>query len=265
MKNTLCGKKVSDIGLGTWGMGGGESPEFSQDEKYVEAIRYAIEHGVNVIDTAEMYGGGHTEEIVGKAISNYEREKLFVISKVWNNHLHHDSLLNSARKSVKRMQTDYIDLYLIHWPNETVEIKETVSAMEELVSSGLVKNIGVSNFSVSQLKEAMDAAEQTRICANQVEYNYGTRGIEDDLIPFCEQNEIDVIAYTPIMRGAISDYGKLLSMAEKYQVTPVQIALRYVMEKAYAIPKSSNKAHMDELIAAGKIELDPEDYRELSS
>ncbi len=265
MKDTLCGRKVSHIGLGTWGMGGRQSPDHRYDNNYVEAIRYAIDHGVNVLDTAEMYGGGHTEEIVGKAISSYNRKDIFIISKVWNDHLRHDSLLDSARKSAKRMATDYIDLYLIHWPNPSVPIKETISAMEELVSSGLVKNIGVSNFSVPQLKEAVAAVTNSRICANQVEYNYGTRGIEADLIPFCEKNDIDVVAYTPIMRGAVSDHGKLLAMAEKYKVTPVQMALRYVMEKAYAIPKSSSRAHIDELIAAGKIELKEEDYRELRS
>ena len=265
MKNTLCGHEVSDIGIGTWGMGGGQTPEHGHDDKHVEAIRYAIDHGIKVIDTAEMYASGHTEEIVGKAVSSYDRKDIFIISKVWHNHLRHESVVESARKSAARMGTDYIDLYLIHWPNPSVPIKETVSALEELVSSGVVKNIGVSNFDVQQLKEAMEATEHTRICANQIEYNYGTRQAEEELIPFCEENNVDVIAYTPIMKGRTMGHSKLLSMSKKYGVTPVQMSLRYVMEKAYAIPKSSNPAHIDELLEAGKIQLMPDDYRELSS
>lgn len=265
MKNTLCGRTVSDIGLGTWGMGGRQSPEPSDDQRHIGAIRYALDQGINVIDTAEMYAAGHTEEVVGEAISTYDRKGLFIISKVWNDHLHRDSLMESARKSASRMGIDYMDLYLIHWPNPNVPIKESISAMEELVSSGLVKNIGVSNFSVQQLKEAMDATESSSICANQVEYNYGTRGVEKDLIPFCEDNGVDVIAYTPIMKGRTSDYPKLSGMAGKYRATPVQVSLRYIMERAYAIPKSSNREHIDELIGAGKIKLSQDDYRELSS
>lgn len=265
MKNTLCGRRVSDIGLGTWGMGGGQSAVHGHDDEHIAAIRYALDHGINVIDTAEMYAAGHTEEVVGNAISPYERKNIFIISKVWNDHLRHDDVLDSAGKSAARMGTDYIDLYLIHWPNPRVPIRETISAMEELVSSGIVKHIGVSNFSVSELREAMEAAENARICANQVEYNYGKRGVEDDIIPFCEENGVDVIAYTPIMKGRTSGYGKLQSMGEKYGATPVQMSLRYVMERAYAIPKSSSRAHIDELIKAGRIPLAQDDYRELSS
>lgn len=263
MKDTLCGRKVSSFGLGTWKMGGGQSPDFSHDLDHIKAIRYAIDHGINVIDTAEMYAAGHTEEIVGKAISAYDRKNIFVISKVWNDHLTHDALLDSARKSASRLGTDYIDLYLIHWPNPGVPIKETISAMEELVASGLAKNIGVSNFSVAQLKEAIDATKSTKICANQVEYNFSNRAPEHELIPFCEENGIDVIAYTPIMKGRALIYQNLVSLAEKYGVTPVQMSLRYVMEKAYPIPKSSNPLHIDELLAATDIPLKAKDYSAL--
>lgn len=264
MKNTLCGRKVSDIGIGTYGMGGNQNPDYSEDARHIDALRYALDHGINVIDTAEMYAGGHTEEVVGKAIANYSRSELFIISKVWSNHMKHDDVLESARKSAARMGTDYIDLYLIHWPNPKVPISETVSAMEELVSSGIVRNIGVSNFSVNQLKEAMEATDSSKICANQVEYNYGTRSVESDLIPFCEKNNVDVIAYTPIMKGRTSGYPKLLAISEKYGVSAVQMSLRYIMEKAYAIPKSSKPEHIDELLESGKIALSPEDYKGLT-
>lgn len=240
------------------------SPEKGNEETHIEAIRYAIDKGVNVIDTAEMYAAGHTEEVVGSAISKYKREDLFIISKVMNNNLHHDSVLKSAEKSLERMQTPYMDLYLIHWPNPDIPLKETIPAMEELVSSGMVKNIGVSNFSVPLMKEAMEAAKDNKICANQVEYNYGNRAPEKDVIPFCEENGIDVIAYTPIMKGKTSGYGNLSKIAEKYNSTGVQMALRYVMERAYAIPKTSNKNHLDELLKASEINLSAEDYKLLT-
>lgn len=264
MKDTLCGRPVSGIGLGTFGMGGRMSPEKGNESVHIDAIRYAIDKGVNVIDTAEMYAGGHTEEVVGEAISRYKREELLIISKVWNTNLHHDSVLKSAEESLERLQTPYLDLYLIHWPNPKIPLKETISAMEELVSSGMVKNIGVSNFSVPLMKEAIEAAKDNKICANQIEYNYSNRGAEKDVIPFCEENGVDVIAYTPIMKGRISGFTNLTQMAEKYKSTGVQMALRYVMERAYPIPKTSNRDHLNELVKASEIKLTAEDYKSLT-
>lgn len=245
-------------------MGGRQSPETRNDTTHIEAIEYALDNGINVIDTAEMYASGHTEEVVGKAISGYEREDLFIISKVWNTNLYHDAVLNSAKNSLKRLGTPYLDLYLIHWPNPSVPVGETISAMEELVSSGLVRNIGVSNFNITQMKEAMGAAKNTTICANQIEYNYGTREVEMDVIPFCEKNGIDVIAYTPIMKGKVSGFDIIEGMAKKYRATAVQIALKYVMERAYPIPKTSSKAHLDELMKGAELDISPEDYRLLT-
>lgn len=265
MKDTLCGSPVSKIGLGTFGMGGRMSPEKGTEQVHVDAIRYAIESGINVIDTAEMYAAGHTEEVVGEAITPFERKDLFIISKVWNTNLHHDSVLKSAEKSLERLGTKYLDLYLIHWPNEDIPVKETISAMEELVSSGMVKNIGVSNFSVRQMEDAISAAKSNRICANQIEYNYGNRSPEKDVIPFCEENDIDVIAYTPLMRGKSSGYRKLEEISKKYNKSTVQMALRYTLERSFPIPKTSNKAHLDQLVEATKINLSEEDYRLLSA
>lgn len=264
MAKSLCGRNVSNIGLGTWGMGGKQTPVKGEDQRCIDAIRFALDNGINVIDTAEMYASGHTEEIVGKAIREYDRSKLFIISKVWNTNLHYEDVINSATRSAERLDTDYIDLYLIHWPNSSVPVDETISAMEELISSGLVKNIGVSNFSVSQTEDAMEAATESRICANQIEYNYSKRSPESDIIPFCEESAIDVIAYTPVMRGVTTGFKKLEDVAEKYGVSPLQIALRYTMERSFPIPKSSNPAHITELIQASEIDLEPDDYRLLT-
>lgn len=264
MDKTLCGRSVSSIGLGTFGMGGRMKPEKGNEQVHIETIQYAIEKGVNVIDTAEMYAAGHTEEVVGEAIEKYQRDRLFIISKVWNTNLQYDSVLRSAEKSLERLGTSYLDLYLIHWPNPSVPVNETVSAMLELKSSGMVKNIGVSNFNIEQMKEAMEAAGDVGICANQIEYNYGNREPEDEVIPFCESNGIDVIAYTPIMRGEISGYRNLESVAEKYNSSLVQMALRYTLERSYPIPKTSNKIHLDQLLEASKIPLSSEDYKLLT-
>jgi diketogulonate reductase-like aldo/keto reductase len=264
MSRTLSGKVVSEIGLGTWGIGGRSTPDPANDLQDIAAIRYALQMGISVIDTAEMYAAGHTEEVVARAISGFEREKLFIISKVWHNHLRHDDLIRAAKESLKRLGTRYLDLYLIHWPNPSVPIKESIGAMEELLSLGLVRNIGVSNFSVGQLQEAMDSARSSRISANQIEYSYGRREPERDIIPFCEKNKVDVIAYTPIAKGKLSSFAGIRKVAAKYGSTQVQIALRYVMERSFPIPKSSNKEHIAELIGATKINLAEDDYKELS-
>jgi diketogulonate reductase-like aldo/keto reductase len=263
MGKTLCGRSVSDFGIGTWGIGGRSSPEPRNDVAQIEAIRYALDRGVNVIDTAEMYGSGHTEEIVGRAIKEYDREKLFIITKVWNSHLSAPDLLRSAEQSLERLGSSYVDLYLIHWPNPSVPIEETISAMEKLVKDGKVRNIGVSNFSVKELQEAMDSTKTCEISANQIEYNYGRREPELDIIPFCEKNNVDVIAYTPIMKGNVDSYDPLRKIGKKYNATPVQTALNYVMRRSYPIPKSSRKDHIDELLGALDFRLSDLDYIEL--
>jgi diketogulonate reductase-like aldo/keto reductase len=263
MAKTLCGRSVSDFGIGTWGIGGRSSPETGNDKGDVEAIRYALDKGINVIDTAEMYASGHTEEIVGRAIKEYDREKLFIITKVWNTHLRYPDLLKSAEQSLKRLGVSYVDLYLIHWPNPSVPIAETISAMEKLVEKGLVRNIGVSNFNVKELQDSMDAAKTCEISANQIEYNYVKREAEVDVIPFCEYNKVDVIAYTPIMKGHIASNSPLKKLGQKYNATPIQIALNYVLKRSYPIPKSSRKNHIDELLGALDFRLSEQDFIEL--
>ena len=265
MTKRLGGRSVSDIGLGTWGMGGWQSADKSEDSVCVDAIRYALSRGINVIDTAEMYGGSHTEEIVAKAIEGIPREDIYIISKVWNTNLHHDSLLKSARSSLRRLKTPYLDLYLIHWPNPSVPLRETIGAMEELLKEGLVRSIGVSNFDVEQLSDAMTVSKYTEIAANQVLYNYGARGPEKDIIPFCEKSGVEVISYTPILKGKVSGFSRLNEVAEKYSATAVQMALRYTMERSLPIPKSSSKSHIDALIEGSRIKLRKDDYEFLRS
>ncbi len=263
MTRSLCKRTVSDFGMGTWGVGGKSAPDPKEDDLHVESLRYAIDKGINVIDTAEMYASGHTEELVGKAISIYDREDLFIITKVWNTHLMRDDLIKAAKHSLERLHTSYADLYLIHWPNQSVPIGETISAMEQLVRDGLVRSIGVSNFGVTEMQEAMDAAKTCDIAANQIEYSYGKRSPENDIIPFCEKSGVEVIAYTPIMKGNVNSYDSLRRIAAKHDATPVQVALRYVMRKSYPIPKSSSKGNIDELLGANAFDLTDAEYMQL--
>src|SRR6202521_3598027 len=176
------GTMVPEIGVGVWRYGGG-----------VEPLRQAIESGASLIDTAEAYG---TENVVGQAVKNI-RDRVFIATKVSGNHLHHDEVLKAAEASLRRLDTGYIDLYQIHWPNSLVPIQETMRAMETLVDRGLVKHIGLSNFSTAELREAQAAMRKYPIVSNQVLYNLSRRQIEDDLMPFCQANGITIIAYTP--------------------------------------------------------------------
>jgi diketogulonate reductase-like aldo/keto reductase len=260
MAKTLCGCSVSDFGIGTWGIGGRSSPDPRNDKAHVEAIQYALDRGISVIDTAEMYASGHSEEIVGMAIKEYDRDKLFIITKVWNTHLKAPDLLKAAEQSLKRIGSPYVDLYLIHWPNPSVPIGETISAMEKLLKEGLVRNIGVSNFNIKELQDAIDATKACEISANQIEYNYAKKGPEADIIPFCEENNVDVISYTPIMKGNAASYDLLRKIGQKYNATPVQTALNYVMRRSYPIPKSSRKDHIDELLGTLDFSLSDLDY-----
>ena len=146
--------KLPTIGMGTWEIGGERERDDSHDKESIAAIRKAIELGIHLIDTAELYGDGHCEEVVGEAIKPFSREELFIVSKVWHNHLHHDDVIKAAENSLKRLQTDWIDLYLIHWPNPEVPLIETMQALEKLVERKLIRFIGVSNFDISEVEEA---------------------------------------------------------------------------------------------------------------
>lgn len=263
MTKFIGGVKVSDIGIGTYGMGGGNRPSYKNDEKDADALQYAYGKGINLIDTAEMYAGGHAEEIVGRAFSQYDRNKLFVTTKVWPTNLHAESVVRSANASLTRLGMKYVDLLLIHWPNSSVPIAETIGAMEKLVDEGKVRLIGVSNFNVKEMEEAMSATKRHDIVANQVEYNLEKKSAEEAVIPFCEKNNLAVIAYTPILHGKISD-ATTKKVAKSYSTSTVSIALKYVMERSIPIPKSSNRAHIDELLAASKLDLKKEDYDLLS-
>jgi len=269
------GESVAAIGLGTWNMGGRESPDYRDDERLIEAIRYAVELGMNHIDTAEMYAAGHAEELVGEAVKQFSRDEVFIATKVWPSNLRYEDVIRSCRRSLERLQLKYVDLYMVHWPNPRIPLQETMKAMENLVKDGLIRYIGVSNFDVELLEEAMNALKREEIVANQVEYSLEVREVERELIPFCERNGITVTAYTPLGKGRIpaeaasnTPRGKILAeMAQRYGKTPVQIALNWVIWRpnVITIPKAARKEHLEENAGAAGWRLTEEDYKRLSA
>jgi diketogulonate reductase-like aldo/keto reductase len=269
------GESVAAIGLGTWNMGGRESPDYRDDERLIEAIRYAVELGMNHIDTAEMYAAGHAEELVGEAVKQFSRDEVFIATKVWPSNLRYEDVIRSCRRSLERLQLKYVDLYMVHWPNPRIPLQETMKAMEKLVKDGLIRYIGVSNFDVELLEEVMNALKREEIVANQVEYSLEAREVERELIPFCERNGITVTAYTPLGKGRIpaeaasnTPRGKILAeMAQRYGKTPVQIALNWVIWRpnVITIPKAARKEHLEENAGAAGWRLTEEDYKRLSA
>ncbi|EQD59762.1 Aldo/keto reductase, partial [mine drainage metagenome] len=186
------GEKVSSIGIGTWKLGKDPRAE-------TEAIKYAISNGVNFIDTAEMYG---TEGLVGTAIKGVDRDSLFIATKVSPHNFHYADVIKSCNASLSKLGTSYVDLYQLHWPNHSVPISETMSAMEKLVDEGKVRHIGVSNFSIREMQDAQASMKKYDISSNQVEYSVFVRTIEDEGIPeYCSKNRMAVIAYSPLARG----------------------------------------------------------------
>jgi diketogulonate reductase-like aldo/keto reductase len=212
-----------------------------------------------------MYGGGHSEEVVAKSVAS-DRENVFLATKVSAEHLSRDGVLKACASSLRRLQTHYIDLYQVHWPNPRIPITETMKAMEQLVEEGKIRHIGVSNFSVLQTREAQEALSKNYLASNQVEYNLIDRSIESELLPYCEKEKITVIAYSPLARGEISkgDRWRILdNVASKYGKTRTQIALNWLICKnpVVAIPKAASLEHVTENAGAVGWRLNPEDER----
>jgi len=268
------GEKIAAVGLGTWRLGGSQSPDYAHDLEIVETIRYAVELGMNHIDTAEMYASGHAEELVGRAIKVFPRDEVFIATKVWYTNLRYDDVLQACERSLKRLGVKYVDLYMIHWPNEKIPLSETMKAMEKLYKDGKIRYIGVSNFSTRLVEEAQSNLSTTEIAANQVEYGLHNRSIEADLLPYCERNGITVTAYSPLGQGRIAMELKaktkrtetLWEIANRYGKTPIQVALNWVIwrENVITIPKASRREHLEENAGACGWRLIPRDYQLLS-
>jgi diketogulonate reductase-like aldo/keto reductase len=247
------GVKVPEIGLGVWRYSGGAEP-----------LRRGIELGAFLIDTAEMYG---TEDVVGLATKDI-RDRVFIATKVSGSHLRYDDVLRAAEASLRRLNTDYIDLYQIHWPNSAIPIQETMRAMEALVDNKMVRHIGVSNFSTFELHAAQAAMSKYPIVANQVLYSLNRREIERDLMPYCLANHVTIIAYTPLDDGRLAAPPRfrsnprmqaLQTVASQVQKTLAQVALNWCTSRlnVVTIPKSNSASRVAENCQASGWRLSP--------
>lgn len=254
--------RVTAIGIGTWGIGGYESPDYSRDKESIEALKHGLELGINLIDTAEFYGAGHSEELVREAIREFERDDMFIISKVWPTHFGYKSAKKAARASAKRLGT-HIDLYLLHWPSSSFEkIRETLHALEELVDEGLICYIGVSNFDLELLKHSQEVMKKYEIVANEVKYSLRDRWPETSgLLDYMKKETIALIAYTPLEKGSLARNECLAKIGERYGKTAAQVALNYLVweDNVIAIPKAGSKDHLEENFGAMGWRLSKED------
>lgn len=274
-KHLIGDIKIPVLGIGTWRLGGDRRPDSRHDKEDIVSIKNAIKLGYTHIDTAELYGGGHTEELVGKAIRGFDRKALFITSKVWGANLHYHDVIAAAKRSLDRMKTEYIDLYLVHMPNPDIPIKETMEAMDFLVEQGLVRCVGVSNFSAEQLEDAQRYSKN-KIVVNQIEYNLLTRnkglytaGMEKTTISYCQAKDILVIAWRPLALGQLAKPGFTLldELAKKYKKTQAQVAINWLISKKgiVTIVKAASIKHLQENLGSVGWQLKPEDMTRLDN
>jgi len=259
---------IPKVGFGTWRIGGNSSPNRSLDEKSLAALHHALEVGYTHFDTAEMYANGHSEELVGQAVreSGKKREEVFITSKVTPSHLRHDDVLKACDGSLRRLQMDYIDLYLIHWPSAGTKYEDTFNALNKLVRDGKVRHIGVSNFDLPLLKQAQKLCE-TPIITNQVPYSLSDRSYaKNGVLEYCQQNDILITAYEPLDSGKLLTNKIVSDVAKKHNANPFQIALAWVINqpRVITIPMSFNPAHIRENFEASEIELTPDEIEALN-
>ncbi|MBI5824851.1 MAG: aldo/keto reductase [Chloroflexi bacterium] len=257
------------IGFGTWKIGGGSSPNPTTDSVSMAALHSAIETGYTHFDTAEMYANGHAEELLGDAVysSQIKREALFITTKVTPSHLQYDEVLRSCENSLRRLQMDYADLYLIHWPAAGMKLADTFRALNKLVRDGKVKHLGVSNFNLKLLKESEQLSE-TPIIINQVPFSLSDRSyVKNGMLEYCQKNDILLTAYSPIDEGNLRTNAKLEAIAKAHNATIFQIALAWVISqpRVITIPMSANPKHIRENFEAAEIELSQSEVDQLTN
>ena len=247
------------MGLGTWHMG----ENASQRAAEVAALRAGIELGLNVIDTAEMYADGGAEEVVGEAIRG-RSDDVFIVTKFYPHHASRKELTRACEKSLERLGVDAIDLYLLHWRGR-VPVAETVETLDRLVEAGKVERWGVSNFDVEDMEELSRHARVGGVFANQVLYNPARRGIEFDLLPWCRERNVQVMAYSPLDEGALASDRRLETIGERLGVSASQVALAWAVRQpgVCAIPKAGSVEHVRDNAKALALRLDDETLREI--
>ena len=253
------GTPMPVLGQGTWGMGEDQARRPTE----VAALRLGLELGMTLIDTAEMYAEGGAEEVTGAAIEN-RRAEVFLVSKIYPHNASRRGAVEACERSLERLKTDYLDLYLLHWRG-SVPLVETLEAFQSLKQAGKIREYGISNFDVRDLEEAGAMPGGDEIAANQVLYNLMRRGIEWDLLPACRERGIPVMAYSPIEQGEMLGNAQLKLIASRHGATPAQVALAWLLRQAgiTVIPKAGNAAHVRENREALELTLTDEDLTEL--
>ncbi|MDT7862414.1 MAG: aldo/keto reductase [Saccharolobus sp.] len=262
------GEKISPLILGSWEYG---TTSIIDEANAVKIIRKAIEMGINAIDTAESYGNGLSEIVIGRAIKQFKREEVFIITKVSIDHLRYNDVLRAAEGSLKRLETNYIDLYLVHWPNHYVPIRETAKAMERLFNEGKIRYIGLSNFSLPLLREFREHLSKTDVAANELHYNLLFRDVEKEVLPYMQRENIPLLAYDSLGLGYLvgrkevrNEYrwyvlaretyirsieplvNEISSIAKELNKTPAQVVLNWLISKdsVFAIFNTTKEEHL---------------------
>ncbi len=251
------GQAIPILGMGTWRMG--ESDRTRQTE--IDALKYGLELGMTLIDTAEMYGEGGAETVVAEAIAPC-RASVFLVSKVYPHNATRKGTISACDRSLSRLKTDYLDLYLLHWRG-SVPLVETLDAFQTLKTAGKIRDFGVSNFDTADMNEAVALPHGNAIAVNQVLYNLTRRGIEWDLLPWCCQHRVPVMAYSPVEQGHLLNQSALKTIAQERGVTSAQIAIAWLLhqDNVVVIPKSSTPRHLEQNRAALDIHLTAEELR----
>jgi diketogulonate reductase-like aldo/keto reductase len=251
----IAAQTVPVLGQGTWNIGDSAATRAAE----IATLRRGIECGMTLIDTAEMYGSGRSEDVVGEAIAGL-RDRVYLVSKVLPSNASFEGTVRACEASLKRLRTDVLDHYLLHWRGR-YPLHETVRGFERLLDQSKIRSWGVSNFDLDDMEELFTTPGGTACAANQVLYNPEHRGIEYDLLPWCGQNGVTVMAYSPVGQGGrLLSSAALRSVAQKHGVSPAQVALAWCLRQPLlAIPKASSVRHVEENAAAAGLELGDDD------
>lgn len=253
------GERVSQLGQGTWNLG--DNPSRRKDE--LKALEIGLDLGLTLLDTAEMYGNGASEMLVGEAIRG-RRDEVFLVSKVLPSHASRTGTTAACEQSLKRLGTDRLDLYLLHWRGAT-PLEETVAAFQDLQAAGKIRHWGVSNLDLGDMTELSGLPGGEEVATDQILYNLTRRGPEFDLLPWCRARGVPIMAYSPIEQGRLLGHAALDEVAARHGATPAQVALAWLLVQPdmIVIPKSGQAEHVQENHGALALELTPEDHAHL--
>lgn len=259
------GTPIPSLGQGTWFLG----EQKNRRKEELESLKAGISAGMTLLDTAEMYGDGKAEELLGEAIKDFDRSSLFVVSKVYPHNAGRKNIFKSCIKTLERLNTDYLDLYLLHWRG-SIPLSETVECMEQLKKEGKIRRFGVSNFDTADMKELWNVPGGNNCQINQVLYHVASRGIEFDLIPWLEEHKVPVMAYCPLaqagdLKQGLYENPVLIRIADAHQCTVSNILLAFVIRSGnvVAIPRTANKHHALDNAKAWEVELTEDELHEI--